>query len=160
MGTWNVEFKEELNPCNRRIISNPLYLNLNWLGRKDVSFTNIPRSSLARTGAELFKTLRWCAISSRILLGGAGRRRPQSPLYTSLCGTWSVLKMRPIECTNSSRQWSPINPCTAFWGSQPLFCSATCKFRENIYVDVNVDECATKRRPRECISVNPRSCFF
>jgi len=28
---------------------------------------------------------------------------------------------------------------------KPPFCSATCKFREHVYVDV--DECATKRRP-------------
>jgi len=35
------------------------------------------------------------------------------------------------------------------YGLKPLFCSATCNFRENIYVDVDVDDCATKRRPRE-----------
>jgi len=35
------------------------------------------------------------------------------------------------------------------YGLKPLFCSATCKFQENIYVDVDVDKCATERRPRE-----------
>jgi hypothetical protein len=33
------------------------------------------------------------------------------------------------------------------YGLKPPFCSATCMFREHVYVDV--DECATKRRPRE-----------
>ncbi len=33
------------------------------------------------------------------------------------------------------------------YGLKPPFCSATFKFREHVYV--NVDECATKRRPRE-----------
>jgi hypothetical protein len=77
------------------------YIKSARLGRKADSSTDIPRSFHARTGAEPFKISRWCVISSRILPGKAGRRRPLSKPFTSLCGTWSVLARRSPSSTAS-----------------------------------------------------------